>query len=234
MGHRIVCTLIIPILFSLNVHASSRDTLKGIEGSPVFSTIYQSNGTALKCYIEYHDYFKEYFNKGTEGYFRTCPNYHFHTKSISNFYTSHIDSMRVGHDVYVRLLKSDSLPGILAKQIIQYPLACYSYTIDDYQDIKLADSLQSIPFSLGIRNNQKTYFIFCLAEKFYIYDFMGIDKIDLPISSNYIQLYTADEVCMILKSAVKSDQQTFEKLCENFNFKNLILFFIHLKHESKQ
>lgn len=215
-----------------NTLAAVRDTLKGSEGLPVFSIIYKSDNTSIPCYIEYHEYMKEYFNKGVESYFRTCIDYKFHNKNISHIYTSSIDSFRIGHDFYKRILKNTSIKGILVKQILSSNVNCYEYLIDDYTDLNIKDSLKSLSFGLGAKNNQQSYLIFEVANQFYFYSTTN-DKIDLPITTNYT-LLTSVEIVPFLKKQM-GDKLILKKNMETlYSISDIKSLLIQINNENKR
>lgn len=205
-----------------NAYAVARDTLVGKEGLPVYSVIYRSNAAVVNCYVEYHDFIKEYFNKNVSSYIRVCSDYKFHNKNIQHIYTSQIDSMRIGHDFYMRILAKDSIKGILAKQISSMPL-CYEYNLDDYSDLKIKDSLKSVAFGLGAKNEPGSYIIFYLENKYYIMNMLS-NKIDLPISNSYVQLTSNDELISLLRRTMPEKSAYIDKLSTYFTMNQLRIF----------
>ena len=216
------------------VFASPRDTLKGNEGLPVFATIHLKNNSSFNCYIEYHELIKEYFNKGVYAYIRTCTNYKFHNKDITNVYTKNIDSFTIGHDFYKRILSSNSVSGILTKQIINYPLCVYEYKLDDFDDLKISDSLEKIAFGIGAKNNLKEFLIFEFNQQFYVYSINESNTIELPIVKSYTIIYSNVELIALLKNKLPQYTSDINELADFFSIKELKVFLKNITNENKK
>ena len=219
---------------SISAQASPRDTFKGRESMPVFSIIYQKNQAPLKCYLEYHDMMKYCFQKNVNAYFRVCSDYRFHNKNITNIYANTIDSLYIGHDFYKRILYSDSTKGILAKQILNSPINYYEYILDDYQDLVIKDSTKYSSFGLGTKNNQQSFIIFEKNGTYIFFNLIENDRLDLPITKNYNQLFSSREVIAFLKNNITSSSDTIELLDEYFKLKDLRTALLKIQHEIKK
>jgi hypothetical protein len=111
---------------------------------------------------------------------------------------SSIDSFRIGHDFYIRLLDNDNSKGILAKKVNTTVFNCNEFILDDYTGIRLKDSLKKIAFVIAGKKNKQSYLIIELANQYYIYS-MNDEKINLPISTNFIQLSSSDIIPFLKK-----------------------------------
>lgn len=233
---KFIYSFIILLLFA-NINRSfaiSRDTLKGNEGMPVYSMLFIHNTAPKSCYIEYHELIKEYFNKGTQAYIRTCPNYKFHNKDISNVYTSSIDSFYIGHDFYKRILNNDSTKGILAKQLSAIPFKTYYYQLDDYEDLRINDSLKKIAFGIGAKNNLIEYLFFEIEHKNYLFVTDETALNTIPISNNFVQLFSSNEIKLLLLTHLPQYKEQLDFLSDYSLLKEWLSFFKKLNNENKK
>jgi hypothetical protein len=194
------------VFLFLNVllFAAAKDSLKASEGQPVFSRITTIHNDTLFCYVEYHEYIKEYVSVGKFNSIIYCYNPRFPYKERLRINTSEIKFMSIAHDQYVRILDAKESAGILAKLVVEGSTNLYHYQLDDFKDMKMRDS--SYSSSLGFTVTKYDFLILQNRNSsFNIFDLTNSHRelTNHLLSENFHYIFHEDEMKLELSLLVK-------------------------------
>jgi len=205
-------TLLFYVFLFSNVllFAAAKDSLKAIEGQPVFSTIITTANDTIYCYVEYHDYFKEFVSLGKYNSLIFCYNPRFFYRQRLQISYAQIQSLHIGQDKYLRLLADKERTGILAKLEIDGATKVFHYLIDDFRDMKMRDS--SYTSSLGF---SVTKYDFVILQKkdnqFLVYDLTNSHRELTAIA------ITGNHSCIFHEEQIKLELSLLKQSCSIFD-----------------